>query len=347
MHGCPNRCRHCWLGSEPNRKLPDDDLRWAAAQFRHYLETAETTIESLTVASWFREPDFSAAYRHLYELEDELSDGKPARYELHSVWRLARDEEYATWAKSVGPATCQLSFFGMEETNDWFYRRKGAFRDALTATERLLDVGMKPRWQIFLTRKLIPEIDELLNLISRLGLHERVRELGGEFQLFMHAPGPDGEGRYIEHLRPILEEVALLPEKILEPSRKHFDQQTLWQTESVLLGSILGEENPPEGEQVVPAELWFHITNSWEVFANVGTLESWWKLGNLKTDSVETIVHRFERDQVLGLEVLLHYPPNKWAAECGDPDSSKIYSDSEDLLSLYRTQHCEKAWRER
>ena len=32
MNGCPNRCRHCWLGSASNRRLSPDDVRWAAGQ---------------------------------------------------------------------------------------------------------------------------------------------------------------------------------------------------------------------------------------------------------------------------------------------------------------------------
>ena len=27
MHGCPNRCKHCWLGITPNGKLSIDDLK--------------------------------------------------------------------------------------------------------------------------------------------------------------------------------------------------------------------------------------------------------------------------------------------------------------------------------
>ncbi len=348
MHGCPNHCRHCYLGFASGRKLSDDDLRWVASQFRHYLETADTTVESLSIQSWFREPDFSDDYRHLYELIEELSDGKPERYELLSVWRLARDKEYASWAKSVGPDTCQISFFGMEETNDWFHRRKGAFRDALTATERLLDVGMKPRWQIFLTKKLLPEIDELLRLIDRLRLRERVQDLGSEFQLFKHMPGPFHEGRKIEYLCPTVEEVTSLPEAILEPSRKHLGRDTLWQTESELYASILKDDRiRPRDERVLaePSPFWFFVTNNWDVFSNVGTLEPWWRLGNLKVDSVETIVRRFEQDDILGLEILLNYPRNKLAGEYGDPRGLKIYSGKDDLLSLYLAKHCEEQWK--
>ena len=61
MHGCPNRCRHCWLGRASNSHMTEDDLRWMAAQFRSYVKSGEDRpfIENLSVSSWFREPDYS------------------------------------------------------------------------------------------------------------------------------------------------------------------------------------------------------------------------------------------------------------------------------------------------
>ena len=343
MRGCPNKCRHCYLGFGTNRAMSDDDLCWMAKQFRNYIETADTPIKSLDISSSLREPDFSDEYRHLYELEKELSHGEPVRYELLSVWRLACDKDYPAWAKSVGPQTCQITVFGMEETTDWFYRRKDAFKDALTATENLLEVGMKPRWQLVLTKKLIPEVDELLNLIERLKLRECIQRIGSEFQLFMHAPDPLDEGRKIEHLRPTLEEVASLPEEILEASRRHLKTQTLWQTEGELYKAIMTSEQP----LITPSQVWFFVTNKWDVFSNAGTLEPWWKLGNLKKDSVETIIRRFEQDEILGLEILLHYQQRKLAEEYGDPQGKKIYGGRTDLIDLYLGTHCEKIWQGR
>ena len=174
MHGCPNRCRHCYLGCPPNGNLTEADLRWAADQFR-------PLFDRMKVFSSFREPDFSDDYERLHDLCNELSDGGTLRFELLSIWRLARDPGYAQWAKKVGPDTCQISFFGLEEATDWFCRRKGAFRDCLAATERLLEVGMKPRWQFFLTKKILPDLDGLMRLIDQMRLRERVAELGGEF----------------------------------------------------------------------------------------------------------------------------------------------------------------------
>jgi MoaA/NifB/PqqE/SkfB family radical SAM enzyme len=345
MHGCPNRCRHCYLGYGNNRKMSDDDLRWAVAQFRHYLAENDTGIESLSVSSYFREPDFSDDYRHLYELEVELRDGPPESYELLSIWRLARDKEYAAWAKSVGHDTCQVSLFGMENTTDWFYRRRGAFHDALTATERLLDIGMKPRWQLFLTKKLLPEIDDFLRLVERLRLRERVREIGGGFQLFMQLPGPEHEGRKIEYLRPTAEEASSLPDEILKASKKHLGRQVLWQTESKLYASITEDgADLPKNENILsePESFWFFVMNNWDVYSNIGTLEPWWRLGNLKEDTVAIIMQRFEHDEIPGLDILYRYPPEKLADEYGDPEGRKIYSGKTDLLSLYHAKHCEK-----
>lgn len=347
MQGCPNRCRHCWLGSGNDSTLSEKDVRWGVSLFRNFITGGNTPIKRLSVATSFREPDLSNDYRKLYYLEAELGDGKPNRYELLSIWRLARDSSYAKWAKSVGPDTFQISFFGLRETNDWFHRRKGAFNDALTATERLLDNGMKPRWQIFLTTKLVPELIELLALVDELRLQERVRELGDEFQLFMHPPGPDNEARRIEELRPTVEQVINLPETILASTRKYYSRDVLWQSEETLYSEIINVGNMKTEsvtESVVPKVLWFFVRSNWNVFSNVGTLEDWWCLGNLKRDNVETIIHRFENDETLGLKSLFHNSPAKLARQYGNPKGHKVYLNKEDLLSLYRGGHCENEW---
>ncbi len=149
MHGCPNRCRHCYIGALPGGSLNEDDLRWAAGRFRQYVRPGQDKpyFDQLSVLSWVREPDYSDDYERLAALEAELSDGPAVRYELLSIWRLARDPKYAARAKRFGPDTCQVTFFGLEPTQDWFYRRRGAFQDCVTATQRLLEAGMKPRWQ--------------------------------------------------------------------------------------------------------------------------------------------------------------------------------------------------------
>jgi len=347
MHGCPNRCQHCWLGSGDDRRMSEDDVRWGVVQFRKFFASSsnQTPIRRLSVASWLREPDYADNYRELYGLEAELSDGDPQRHELLSIWRLARDPSYAEWAKEVGPDTCQISFFGMEETNDWFHRRKGAFQDAVTATERLLEVGMKPRWQIFLTKKLLPELGDLLRLVERMRLRERVAALGDEFCMFMHTPGPDGNAREIEHLRPTIDEVGPLPAEIMGPTRKHFSkQERLWCSEAELVSQILEEEETFPFAYPYPEKSWLYIKSNWDVFPNIGTLEEWWCLGNLKEGSVAEIFDCFGSNAPLGLRTIHSHSPEQLVREYGDPKGAKIYTNADDLLSLLVAKHCEEAW---
>lgn len=343
MNGCPNYCRHCWLGPGSKEKLTESDVRWGVSEFKEYFRESDHPIEAVSVATWFREPDYSDDYRQLFELETELSDTEPERYELLSIWRLANDPKYAEWAKSIGTEKCQISFFGMEDTTDWFYRRKGAFRDALTATERLFQVGIKPRWQVFLTTKLLPEIHDFADLMKSHGVKKQTSEMDSdESEVFLHLPGPDFEARKIRQYRPEISLVGNLPEVLLNSTRKHFQTTTLWSTEEDLLAQIVSEEYKP-GERIsLPDKLWLFICSNWDVYSNIGTLEKWWLLGNLKKDGARAILDTYEMNRNSGLQALFSVTENNLANRYGNPESNKIYTNAESLLSLYRARYCEE-----
>ncbi|MCK5842581.1 MAG: hypothetical protein KAH31_10460 [Candidatus Sabulitectum sp.] len=38
MAGCPNSCRHCWLGMGNNCTLSETDVRWGVAKFREFIQ---------------------------------------------------------------------------------------------------------------------------------------------------------------------------------------------------------------------------------------------------------------------------------------------------------------------
>ena len=204
MCGCPNRCRHCWLGASPNRRMSEEDLRWAAAQFRGYID--------------------------------------------------------------------------------------------------------------------------------------------GEFVLFMHTPGPDGKAQHIEHLRPTLDEALAIPNEVIESSQRHFDRDTLWHTEAELLARILEKPETFPYAYSPPDRLWLMIKNTWDVFANMGTLQPWWRLGNLRRDSISEIVGRFEDNRVPGLETIFARSPRDLVRRFGDARGMKIYSDEGDLLSLFVARYCKAQW---
>jgi hypothetical protein len=41
MHGCPNRCKHCWLGITPNGNMTVEDLKFVAGAFRPFTKDLE------------------------------------------------------------------------------------------------------------------------------------------------------------------------------------------------------------------------------------------------------------------------------------------------------------------
>jgi len=338
MAGCPNRCRHCYLGKLPNGRLPEEALRKVARQFRMWSHPGETRpfIEQLIVHSWFREPDNTPNYRERWALEQELSDpGAARRFELLSIRRLARDPEYARWAREIGTEACQISFFGLEETTDYFVRRRGAFRDSLLATERLLDAGIRPRWQLFLTERILPELDGLLALAREMRLEERSRALGQEFAIFIHAPGPSGEAFHIEHLRPTVDALAMIPPYLAEKTMRHFGASTLPECLGCAEGELvteLADEQAPNG--FYPGVLAFLVTATMDVYTNIGEQLPWWSLGNLETDGLDAIMRRFEHDEVPGLQLNFHVPVGELARRYGRPDSRRLYGRS-DLIERW------------
>jgi len=336
--GCPNRCRHCWLGKLPNGRISEGTMRSVTRQFREWRRSGGSVpfAERVNILSWWREPDFAEDYRRLWELERELSDDAPPRFELLSIWRLARDRDYAGWAREVGTEGCQISFFGLEETTDWFVRRRGAFRDSLLATERLIEAGIRPRWQVFLTTKLPPELDAFLNFIRDLRLEERVRErFGVPFPIFLNVAGPDGEAARIERLRPAAGALERLPGYLVEKTLAHFGvgslAECLGQAESALLPDLLVRQEPHARFQ---GTLSFFITPALDVYANVQEPASWSCLGNLEREGLDRVLARFECDETPGLHGLYHVPVAELACRYGRPDCRQLYSPG-DLVSRW------------
>jgi len=339
-------------------------------QFKEWVYPGEQApfFNPVDVMTWYREPDFAPNYRELYELEKELSDGKSTRFELLSIWRLARDESYAKWAYDVGVTdkrlgtsvgegteSCQISLFGMEKTTDYFTRRPGSFRDSLVATERLLEVGIKPRWQLFLTKLIIPELDDLLGLAGSMNLEKRIRDIGGEFDIFIHAPGPDGEAWNIEHLRPDVDVVSQIPTYLVEKTKAHSGtssvekspqlplikgEEVFGYAENDLIPRLLSDAQPYAWQ---PEHLAFMVTSDLDVFSNIAELTPWWRLGNLKTDGIGEIMRRFENDETEGMYAHFHIPVSTPADAYGQRDSRKIYKIG-DLKSRLVRQWAQNQW---
>ena len=112
MYGCPNRCRHCWLGHMPNTKMDEGVDQWIVDYFKPH-------FAKIGYYSWLREPDFCYDYRERWEKDKQISvNTVPERFELASFWRLVRDPEYVKFLKEVDTKVVQLTFFGLEKMTD-------------------------------------------------------------------------------------------------------------------------------------------------------------------------------------------------------------------------------------
>ena len=348
MFGCPNRCRHCYLGTPPTptARMTEDDMRWAVEQVRAFQRPGDDQplFRQLRVSTWVREPDYSDDYRRPYELEHELSNlpSPRAEWELLSIWRLARDPDYARWAYSIGVRVCQISFFGLERVTDWACRRRSAFRDALIATERLLAAGVRPRWQWFFTKRIIPDLPGLIDWTRDLRLRERCEALGGPFTLFMHCPSPDGEGWNLEHLRPTAKDVA----RVSALLREHGEIKILrpcGEPESRLLHLLRGDDRPIASsvQDMTRTGLWFFISPGFDVYTNfMGEMSPAFRLGNLRTDGLAAIVDALENDRPPGLYATFRVPVSELARRFGRPRGRRIYPPP-DLKSRWARMYAE------
>lgn len=321
MAGCPNRCRHCWLGALPNGNLRAEDLVETAHAFRAWRGEDGNRIGEFSFYSWWREPDFRDDYRELWQLEQSLSSpGRAQRFELLSAWRLARDEGYARWAATLPPRKCQLTFFGMEESTDWAMRRKGAFREQLLATKRLFDVGITPRWQLFLTKRCLGELDEFMRLMREYHITD----------FFIGAMSPEGSAYALENLRLEEKDVARIPRAMLNMHRN--DQDLLaWKPERELVAEMLRDDNPPNASA---STVCLYIDARFDVYPNIAEPAPWWRLGNLKTDGPDAILRALGADATPGMVANRSVPISELAKRYGDPSSEKLYI-RDDLLCRF------------
>lgn len=339
MHGCPNRCRHCWLDHEavasPRTRMSEDDVRWAVAQFRAFRRPGEDRPpwRGLKVATWIREEDYSDDYRRLHALEAELSDTPYDRgkIELLSAWRLARDAEYAAWGHSLGVREAQLTFFGLEKTTDWGWRRRGAFRDLLVATERLLAAGIRPRWQVFFLKPTVPDLPGLIALAGELRLRERCEPLGAPFTLWMHLPTPDGAALGLEPMRPTERDLDRVPRAFLEQSEARLGRP-IGRPERIWLRSLRDECAPAlrsVSEATSGNPLLFYVAPGFDVYLSFFSAVPAFRLGNLRTDGVAAILDTWENDRTPGLRAMFCTPTRDLAQRYGHPHGHRLYDEGD------------------
>ena len=329
MYGCPNRCRHCWLGHAPNCSMDEaEDIR-IVDYFRLF-------FPRIAYYSWLREPDFCNHYRQRWERDNQISvNAKPERYELASFWRLARDPDYVYFLKEVGVKKVQLTFFGLEEMTDRYAGRRGAFQELLRATEILVENGIAPRWQAFINEENRHEIVQLPGLADTLALKERCRAFGEEFTFFVHSGSCDGENRRLYDIRITKPHI---PEE-LRPYYLNYDEVMTEKECCELLKNDSSGFAYHNGDTIV-----LNISGTFDVYFNFTHMTEEWRIGNLKKDDPAELVRRITEEDTWALKLAGTAKPEQLAERYGNTQSDRVFFP-EDYRGYLLNCYLEEQWR--
>lgn len=312
MYGCPNRCKHCWLGHMPNKKMKNGDDELIVNFFKPY-------FNSVTYYSWLREPDFCDNYAERWIKDNQISvNAKPQRFELASFYRLVRDAEYIKFLKSLNVKAVQLTFFGLEKLTDKYVGRKGAFDELLRSSDLLIKNQISPRWQAFINQENALEIVKLLELSKKLNLVERCRNFGGEFKFFVHAGSCDGENRKLYDIRINKEDIP----KALIPYYNDFDKML---TESELCCKLKNDTSHFVYHN--EDEITLNISNEFDVYFNFTHMTDDWKIGNRKSDSQDEITRKILDENTYALNTARGITISELVRNYGNFCSERIFDE--------------------
>lgn len=332
MYGCPNRCKHCWLGVTQNGNLNIDDLKFVAKEFRPFTDNFE-------IFDWYREPDYKDNYKELWQLTSELSDTKTPHFELISFWRAVRDDTYVKWVASLGVKTAQLTIFGDETTTDFYIGRKGAYKEIIQTIDILFKNGIAPRIQTFVNKRNISKLPHIQNLIETLELEKRCNDIGQEFVFFIHQGSCDGENEQFYDEWVTSEDIEKIPQKLIDLTIKGNGRSNIirnfGKTESELYDQLIVDTST---ENIVSESPVFYIDKNFNVYPNYATPSRFWSLGNLRYEGIKTILENYMDNKSAAQKIKLTIPICEMAKKYGNPDSTRLFGEGDYknyLLHLY------------
>ncbi len=310
MYGCPNRCKHCWLGHMSNRPMSENADTIIVDFFKPF-------FRKITYYSWLREPDYCNNYRERWNRDNQISvNAKPKRFELASFWRLVRDPDYIFFLKEVAVKRVQLTFFGMEETTDKYIGRKGAFQELLKATEILVENQIAPIWQAFINEENKNEIVQLRYMIDSLKLKERCLAFGEEFKFFVHCGSCDGENRKLYNIRI---KKAHIPE-IIKPYYLNYSEVMTERECCELLKDNTSYFIYHNEDTIV-----LNISNAFDVYFNFTHMSKAWKIGNLKMDAPEELIQKIIQEDTAALNLARTIQIKKLVERYGNAQSDRAF----------------------
>ncbi len=311
MYGCPNRCKHCWLGHIEHSRMSDNADEFIVNYFKPY-------FDEIVFYSWMREPDFVNSYEERWERDKSLSvGGVPQRFELASFYRLCRDEHYVHFLKKVGVKEVQLTFFGMEEMTDKYVGRKGSFKELMTAANILMENGIIPRYQVFINEENKNEIVRLIEYLKENRELQKCDDKVIPFKLFIHEGSCDGENRKLYDIKISKNDI---PKELIE---YYLGYDELY-SERECCEMLMNDRSSYVYHNA--DEIVLYITSDFSVYYNFTNMSENWKIGNMKEEEAGELVKKIISENTFALNKAREITLGELVKRYGDFKSDKAFS---------------------
>jgi len=240
------------------------------------------------------------------------------------TYRIAKDKNWKKLIddlKAAGTREIHTTLYGLQDTHDWFARRKGAFEDLASGVGRLTEQGLSVKLRILLHKKNLAEIERLRQWVD----HVTGRQAIIDYFIF----AMEGSGKKNQHLRLEEPDLRLLPEDVQSALRVRYKTERDWLDE-VRTGKWSFEAQ--QGRRVLAIDIFPNLDVRGGVSSHgVDDL----LLGNLRTENfadifaayrehlLPSIIEQEERDKKFLQEI------TSITSKFGVPADNRLYSKQE------------------
>jgi hypothetical protein len=319
VSGCPTTCMHCWALGGDYGAMPIEDAAFVLEELGRFCREREVDYYAYPMHEVTAHPDAPDVIRlfapHLGEPYDPmLTPGTPLA--SRDDW-----EEIVAAAKECGARSLHVAFHGFGAEHDRQLNRPGAFEETCLAVRRAQDSGLGTGANVFLTKPGLRDFDRLLDALLDLRL--------GGMSIAPAVYTPTSRGRLYEALRPELDDLEPIAERVLQATGNRRDVWTDLPsyTEAAWVERALGDdwpEDPPEPQRLVCRPNLDLFTGTTGVYRR--------RHGNLRRDGAQAVLERALEDGFVSDEALYFSqegPPNdELASKWTDPDGTRVYFES-------------------
>lgn len=294
MYGCPNRCRHCWVGHSPNGRMTFDDLKQIAAKFKSYAHEFEISVWRIVrgceYVKWLVSLGVTKAQLTLFggEALTDYYTGRTGAYReiLHAVDILLENK--------ISP---RIQVFVNKD-----------------------NIEELPLIEALILENRLPERCVAFGGEFSCFAHQDSCD-GENAKLYNVRVTPDD----LKKIPPLLTDYTL--------KHFHADNlnEVFGQTERELYRKLIADTST--GSYVSDSPV-LYIDSAYNVYPNISTTAPYWCLGNLKESSAEEILRNYLSGKSTAQTVRREIPLCEIVKRCGDPNSLRLFGKQDYIAYL-------------